>query len=319
MIRSMTGYGSAEEELPDGRVLRAEVRTVNHRHLSISVRLPRGWEQLESKVTERVRTFLSRGRVSLSVACERPDKEDPGAPELDMDRVRRLVSLLNHARAELDVEGSLDINTLAGLPGVWRTEALTELPPPDETGLLRCVEAALRGVVAMREAEGRRLEEELRGSVGRIEAEVEVIEARAPERLFRERDRLRERVRLLSEAVEVDEDRLAREIAYLAEKWDIAEEVVRLRSHIAFFREHLGNAGRGGEAGERAKRTPGAEVPDKAATGPMAGKRLGFVVQEMNREANTLGAKANDAGISASAVAIKQELERIREQLENVE
>ena len=319
MIRSMTGYGAAEEELPDGRVLRAEVRTVNHRHLSVNIRLPRGWEKLESKVTARVRTVLSRGRVSLSVACEIPDHEDPGAPGLDMDRVRRLVSLLNQTGAELDVDGSLDINTLAGLPGVWRTEALPAPPPPDEAGLLRCAEAALRGVVAMREAEGRRLEEELRGSVGRIEAEVEVIEARAPERLIRERDRLRERVALLTEAIEVDEDRLAREIAYLAEKWDIAEEVVRLRSHMAFFLEHLGDAGGGREAGELAKRTRGAEVPDNAATGPMAGKRLGFVVQEMNREANTLGAKANDAGISASAVAIKEELERIREQLENVE
>ena len=319
MIRSMTGYGAAEEELPDGRVLRAEVRTVNHRHLSVSVRLPRGWEKLESKVTARVRTVLSRGRVSLSVACERPDHEDPGAPGLDMDRVRRLVSLLNHAGAELDVDGSLDINTLAGLPGVWRTEAHPAPPPPDEAGLLRVTDAALRGVVAMREAEGRRLEEELRGSVGRIEAEVEVIEARAPERLIRERDRLRERVALLTEAIEVDEDRLAREIAYLAEKWDIAEEVVRLRSHMAFFLEHLGDAGGSREAGELAKRTRGTEVPDNAATGPMAGKRLGFVVQEMNREANTLGAKANDAGISASAVAIKEELERIREQLENVE
>ena len=319
MIRSMTGYGAAEEELPDGRVLRAEIRTVNHRHLSVNVRLPRGWEELETKVTERVRTVLSRGSVSLSVACERPGHEDTGAPGLDMDRVRRIVSLLNQAGAELDVDGRLDLNTVAGLPGVWRTGALPAQPPPDEAGLLSCAQAALSGVVAMREAEGRRLEEELRRSLGLIEAEIEVIEARAPERLIRERDRLRERVALLSDAVEVDEDRLAREIAYLAEKWDIAEEVVRLRSHVTFFLEQLGDAGGGREAAERARRKPGAEVPDKTAAGRMAGKRLGFVVQEMNREANTLGAKANDAGISASAVAIREELERIREQLENVE
>ncbi|MCY4399563.1 MAG: DUF1732 domain-containing protein [Gemmatimonadetes bacterium] len=319
MIRSMTGYGAAEEELPDGRVLRAEIRTVNHRHLNVNVRLPRGWENLESKVTERVRTVLSRGSVSLSMACERPDHEDTGAPGLDMDRVRRLVSLLRLAGEELDFDGKLDVNTVAGLPGVWRTDALPAPPPPDEAGLLSCAEAALGGVVAMREAEGRRLEEELRRSVGRIKAEVDVIEARAPERLIRERDRLRERVALLSDAVEVDEDRLAREIAYLAEKWDIAEEIVRLRSHVTFFLEQLGDAGGGPVTAERAKRGSGAEDPDSAVVGRQAGKRLGFVVQEMNREANTLGAKANDAAISASAVAIKEELERIREQLENVE
>ena len=151
----------------------------------------------------------------------------------------------------------------------------------------------------MRESEGRRLEEVLRSSVASIVEEVDAVEIRAPRRLLRERDRLRERVAVLSEAVEVDEDRLAREIAYLAEKWDIAEELARLRSHVTLFLESLDE---GGKHGKR-----------------KAGKRLGFVVQEMHREANTLGAKANDPAISASAVAIKEELERLREQLENVE
>ncbi|MYJ17347.1 MAG: DUF1732 domain-containing protein, partial [Gemmatimonadetes bacterium] len=135
-------------------------------------------------------------------------------------------------------------------------------------------------------------------SIVRIVEEVDSVESRAPQRLLRERDRLRERIAGLTEKVEVDEDRLAREIAYLAERWDIAEEVARLRSHVELFLESLDGGGGGGRK---------------------AGKRLGFVVQEMNREANTLGAKANDAGISASAVAIREELERLREQLENVE
>ena len=174
--------------------------------------------------------------------------------------------------------------------------------PVDEDGLLECVESALRGVVAMREAEGRRLEAELRASLTRIMVELNAVEEEAPERLLRERDRLRERVAMLSGSVEVDDDRLAREIAYLAERWDIAEEIVRLRSHVALFLETL-------DGGEGAVDPP----RDKA------GKRLGFVVQEMHREANTVGSKANDAAISASAVTIKEELERIREQLENVE
>ncbi|MYK67533.1 MAG: YicC family protein [Gemmatimonadetes bacterium] len=296
MIRSMTGYGAAESELPDGRVLRAEVRTVNHRHLSTSVRLPRGWEGLERGVVEKVRAVLSRGSVSLSVRCESPGRDEDGVPALDRERARRYVELMYEAGTELGLEIDLGVEALARLPGVLRMEG----PPaaePDGEALRACVEAALREVVAMREAEGRRLEVELRASLGRILAEVGAIEAAAPARLLRERDRLRERVAALADGVDVDEDRLAREIAYLAERWDIAEEIVRLRSHVALFEEGLGGGGDGGKVG----------------------KRLGFVVQEMYREANTVGSKANDAAISASAIAVKEELERIREQLENVE
>lgn len=298
MIRSMTGFGTAETRLPDGRVLRVEVRTVNHRHLSVSARLPGGWEHLESAAMTKLRELLARGRVSLSVTCETGAGDDSGAPELDRERVRRLVEALRHAGEELGVGGQLDLASIAGLPGVWQRGSARD-NPPDEDALLGCLMAALGDLVAMREAEGRRLEEELRSALARIVAELATVEERAPAQLIRERDRLRERIAVLADGVDVDEERLAREIAHLADKWDIAEEIVRLRSHIAFFAEHLG-----GDA-PKAKRA--------------AGKRLVFVVQEMNREANTLGSKANDAGISVSAVAIKEELERIREQLENVE
>ena len=295
MIRSMTGYGAAETALGDGGVLRAEVRTVNHRHLSTSVRLPRGWEGLERSVAELVRGALARGRVSLSVRREDPCRREDGHPSLDLERARGYVDLLRAAALELDLAGAADIDleTVARLPGVLGVEGPV-VAEPDGEALGACVEAALEQVVAMREAEGARLEVELRACLGRIMDEVEAIEAAAPARLFRERDRLRERVAALTESVDVDEDRLAREIAYLAERWDIAEEIVRLRSHAALFEEGLGGGGK-------------------------AGKRLGFVVQEMNREANTVGSKANDPAISASAIAVKEELERMREQLENVE
>ncbi len=311
MIRSMTGYGTAQAPLPDGRIIRAEIRTVNHRHLSVSAGLPRGWEGLRAGVVEMVREVLGRGSVSLSVTCESPGRSDGGTPVLDLERARRYVELLRRAGAELDVDDRLDLGTLAALPGVLGAEVSPgegEEAEEDggeasrEAGLMACVEAALRGVVGMREAEGRRLEGVLRGAVGRIGEETDAIEALAPQRLLRERDRLRERVRALAGDVETDEERLAREIAYLAERWDIAEEVARLRSHTALFVETLDAAAGAGTA--------------KAAK---VGKRLGFVVQEMHREANTVGAKANDAAISAGAVAIKEELERLREQLENVE
>ena len=296
MIRSMTGYGAAEAELPGGRVLVVEARTVNHRHLNCTVRLPQGWEAMENKVMERIRAVLSRGRLSLSVACRDLEHGTEGTLELDVERARRYVSLMRDAAEDLGVAGRLDASTLAGLPGVFRIEKRpVGAPGDDEARALACIGAALDGLVRAREAEGRRLEAALRESLERIVEEVEKVEARAPERLLRERDRLRERVRLLAESVDVDEDRLAREVAYLAERWDVAEEVVRMRSHIALFLETLDG------------------------TASQAGKRLGFVVQEMNREANTIGAKANDAAISASAVAMKEEMERLREQLENVE
>ena len=273
---------------------------MNHRHLSVSASLPRGWEGLRPQVLESVRGTLARGAVSVTVTCGDAADEDAALPGLDMERARRYVELLTAARDVLDVGGRLDINTLAGLPGVVRSRGVPgEDAGGDEAGLGECIDGALAGVVAMRESEGRRLEKILRASVAAIAGEVEAAEVRAPKRLLRERDRLRERVVELTEAVEVDDDRLAREIAYLAEKWDIAEELERLRSHVTLFLESL--AGRG-ERGER-----------------KTGKRLGFVVQEMHREANTLGAKANDPAITASAIAIKEELERLREQLENVE
>lgn len=315
MIRSMTGYGTAETELSDGRVLRVEMRTVNHRHLSVSVRLPRGWEHLESATVSKLREGLARGRVSLSAACESADREDAGIPDLDVERVRRHVAALRKAGEQLAVEGTLDLGAMAALPGVWRT-GRSQDGPPDEDGLLDCVAAALAEVITMREVEGERLEAELRAALAAIGARLESVEALAPARLLRERDRLRERVLALADVVEVDEDRLAREIAHLAEKWDISEEIVRLRSHAAFLAEHLGGVadpGAGRVAFAKAASARPAEMKGSV------GKRLGFVVQEMYREANTLGSKSNDAGISAAAVAVKEELERIREQLENVE
>ncbi len=302
MIRSMTGYGASEVKLADGRILRAEVRTVNHRHLSVAPNLPKGWEGLRPQLLEVVRGVLDRGGVSVSVSCESPEADDLAMPVLDMERARRYVALLRKAGTELDIGCRLDIDTLARLPGVLSDRAHETQggdAKADEEALSACLEGALTGVIEMREDEGRRLEEVLRGSIARIVEEVDAAAARAPDRLLRERDRLRARVAALTETVEVDEDRLAREIAYLAEKWDVAEEVARLRSHVALFLESLSG---GGDGGRR-----------------KAGKRLGFVVQEMHREANTLGAKANDPLISASAVSIKTELERLREQLENVE
>ena len=300
----MTGFGTAESDLGEGRVLRVDVRTVNHRHLSTSLRLPAAWESLESVAAARIRAALGRGRVSLAARVVVGTGGDGGTGRgaeddglrLDRERVARAVEMLRRTCADLGVDDRLDASALARLPGAWRTEpgAPEELPSADD--FAACVDEALGQVSAMRGEEGRRLEDALRRSLASIAATVDRIERLAPGRLVRQRDRLRERVGALAEDVEVDEDRLAREVAYLATRWDVAEEVVRLRSHVELFGETL-----------------------DSEEGRPAGKRLEFLAQEMGREANTIGAKANDADIAEAVVSIKEELERVREQAENVE
>ena len=295
MIRSMTGYGASEGALGAAEVLRVEIRTVNHRHLNPHVRLPNGWDALEKPVTDAIRARLARGHVSVGISVERTEVATGQYPQLDLDRADHYVRSLGAAQEQLGVQGHLDINTLARLPDLFRLDK-TQATIPDQADVLSRVHEALEQVIELRNREGQRLEAELRRSLAVMTTELDGIESRAPDRLVRERDRLREQVRVLADSVEVDEDRLAREIAYLAEKWDLQEEIVRFRSHVALFEETL--------------------APDRDEK---AGKRLSFVVQEMNREANTIGSKANDAEIAASAVAMKEQLEQLREQLENVE
>jgi len=162
--------------------------------------------------------------------------------------------------------------------------------------LTALADEAAKGLLTLREAEGAKLHDDLVQRLDGMTKQLDIIEAQAPQRLAAERDRLREAIRELSGQVEVDEDRLAREIAYLSEKWDINEEIVRFRSHIEQFQDAL----------------------DGDGSEPM-GKRLGFLMQEMHREANTTGSKANDTVIAQASVALKEEIERVREQVENVE
>lgn len=295
MIRSMTGYGEAERDTGAGR-LRVEIRTVNHRFLNTQVRTPPGLDRMENEITGWLRPALARGHARVTITLERAAGTLPPL-EVDLARARQVHEALEQVRRELGLTSPVDLGLVTRFGDIFRTpeeaeEGVREVPAE----LLRdAVDEALRGVVAMREAEGARLREDLEGRLEAMAGLVSRVEERAPERLTAERDRLREAIRVLSEGVGVDEDRLAREVAHLAERWDIAEETVRFRAHIEAFREAL--------------------APD----GDQVGKRLGFLVQELNREANTVGSKANDAVISHLALSLKEEIERVREQLENVE
>jgi len=297
MIRSMTGYGEAEKEIPAG-ILRVEMKTVNHRYFNAQLRTPSSMDGKEGWIQGRLKSRISRGHVNFSLRLERDEAAtDPSLPTLDLERARRYLALMERLQRELGLPGELEVTDLVRFRDLFpAAEVDVEAPEIAEEDLGEVIDRALDAVVRMRESEGERLEDDLETRIDAISELLDRIEEGAPERLQAERDRLRLQIRELTESDQVDEDRLAREIAYLAEKWDINEEIVRFRAHLDHFRDLLD--------------APGHEP---------AGKRLGFVVQEMHREANTIGAKANDTTISHAVVGIKEEIERLREQVENVE
>ena len=297
MIRSMTGFGEAEKAT-DAGLVRVEIKTVNHRFFNASLRTPQGFDRLETEIQSWLRLFIGRGHVSYTLSVDRGlASGDQALPELDLDRATRYRELLETLRSELDLEGPVELSHLARFGEIFRAPDPASASADVDTAVIKeLTEAAAGAVVGMREAEGARLEADLEARLDAIETHLGLMERRAPERVVEERDRLREAVAALMEGHPVDEDRLAREIAFLAEKWDINEELVRFRSHVELFRETLAT-----------------DPPEPV------GKRLGFVIQEMHREANTVGSKANDSKIGEAAVSLKEEIERLREQLENVE
>ena len=295
MIRSMTGFGEAELEIEAGR-LRLEVKTVNHRFLNANIKTPSGFDRFEKAMIDALKLWVSRGHVSAYLSLDRSAVAGQVELSIDLEKAKGYQTALETLKRELDVPGEPDLEMLSRFSDIFRAPDRNQAVSVEEDDLLRLVKKAGSEVRAMREAEGLRLASDLDDRLRAIESQLDEVEQRAPERLSEQRTKLRRAVQELSAQLEVDEDRLAREIAYLAEKWDINEEIVRFRSHIDLFRSAL--SGDGSEP---------------------VGKRLGFLVQEMLREANTVASKANDSKLAQASVAIKEEIERIREQVENVE
>jgi uncharacterized protein (TIGR00255 family) len=291
MIRSMTGYGAAEGRVGSSRVA-VEVRSVNHRFFSASLKLPGPLSRWEGEVREVLRRGISRGHVTLTARSDR--RETGNVSTIDETRLAGYVARLRELQEKYALGGALDLATLLRLPEVITTVSEEEDGTAEE--LVQIVDRAIVALTAMREQEGARLVEYLGERIAVIEAAVGRLEARAPTRVIEQRDRLREAVRELAGGVAVDDARLAQEVAFLADRLDVEEELSRFRSHVSAFREALG-----GDASDG------------------VGKRLGFVLQEMLREANTTGSKANDTELTRDVILIKEELERAREQVENLE
>jgi uncharacterized protein (TIGR00255 family) len=290
----MTGFGRGEAAA-DGFRLVVEVRTVNHRFFTATVRLPREYAALEARITARLRESVERGHATASFELAADPRLETSVA-VNRDTVRAYLAALAEVRELAGADGAVDLTQLLTLPGVLERRAREPLAEEAFAGLAApALDDALRDLVALRDAEGERLREDLVTRVEAAESAVGRIERLAPEREVRERERLAAKVRDLLGAVdELGEARLAQEAALLADRLDISEEITRFRSHLELFRETL------------------------AAAGP-SGRQLGFVLQEMLRETNTMGSKANDARIAQEVIGIKNELEKLREQVENVE
>ncbi len=287
----MTGFGQADGTVGTSRVS-VEVRTVNHRFFSPSIKLPGAFARWEADVREAMRLRVSRGHVTLTARAERAQAAAAG---IDETRVAEVVARLRAVHERFGLDGGVDLATVLRMPDV-----IASPREEDESGtvteLVAIAERALEGLGRARAEEGERLAVVLRQRLELLSASLDRISARAPERLLAQRDRLRAAVRELTDGLAVDEQRLAQEIAILADRLDVSEEMDRFRSHIAAFRLALSDS-----------------------NGEPVGKRLGFLLQEMVREANTTGSKGADSSILHEVVAVKEELERIREQVENLE
>jgi uncharacterized protein (TIGR00255 family) len=292
-MKSMTGFGrgaATGENFSVG----VDLKTVNNRFLDIHLRLGTELSALEAQVKRRISTRLSRGRVDVSITLERTGEV---AYELNRPLIAGFISALRAMQQEFEISGEPDINVLARLPGAMQPVR----DGIDETmvaGVEQAIDEALEELEQMREREGEALAVEMHSRLDEISQQVPIIEAAASGLADNYRARLQKKIGELlardTQGVEVDPGRLAQEVAYLADRSDISEEIARLKSHLVQFREALGQDGE-------------------------TGKRLDFLLQELNREANTVLSKSTDLLIKDAALAIKGAVEKLREQVQNVE
>ena len=291
MISSMTGFGAADGTIGDARAS-VEIRTVNHRFFSPNLKLPAAFSRWEGEIREILRQKIARGHVTLTA---RFDHAVGTGPVIDEVRLARYAATLKELKKKHGLEGEVDLATILRLPDVVGAQS-EEVDSGAGDALAAIVNKAVDNLILMRRTEGAQLAAFLVERVAAVESRLARIEQRAPIRLKEQHERIKRTVSELIGGAGADPQRIAQEIAILADKMDVAEELDRFRSHLAAFRETA-----------------------QSRTAEPVGKRLGFILQEMLREANTIGSKASDAVIQEDVIATKEELERIREQVENLE
>jgi len=292
MIKSMTGYGKGET-VSDRGAFTVEIRSVNHRYGEVSVRMPRGFMALENEVKRAVSLLIKRGKIDVFVQWEEALAGE-SLPQVDTALARAYFSTFNHLAGELGLLGQVPLSLVIAQKGVLRenSSALSEEDYRDQ--LMSAVQAAVAALDAMRTKEGEALEADLSARRDQVAEWTALIRERTPVVVVEYRQKLKTRLEQLLEGAEVDEARLAQEVALIADRCDVTEELVRLGSHFAQFDEAL-------------------RLPEPV------GRKLDFLMQEMNREVNTIGSKSSDAEITSLVIRVKAEMEKMREQVQNIE
>ncbi|MBA3645454.1 MAG: YicC family protein [Gemmatimonadaceae bacterium] len=292
MINSMTGFGAADGLVGGARVS-VEVRSVNHRFFTPTIKLPSAYSKWEADVREILRKRVQRGHITL-FARTGTDAGEVGAL-IDAVKLERYLAELRGIQEKYSLAGDIDVATILRLPNLFGAGSeQSEEGSPEELGAI--VSRAVTDLLRMRQTEGAQVGRYLEERLAELKKTLARVGERAPRRLKEQHAKLQETMADLMADKPLDESRIAQEVAILAERLDVAEEIDRFNGHIAAFVDTI-----------------------RSVKGEPVGKRLGFLLQEMVREANTLGSKANDSAILSDVIVLKEELERMREQVENVE
>lgn len=291
MIISMTGYGNAEFE-KDGISYSSEIRSLNSKFLEISIKLPRVHSQRENEVRELVRKYINRGKILVSATLDRTAGANLPI-DIDEESLKYINQLFKKIKKVTKSKEKIKIDHFLHFSEIFqhKDEEISEI---EFQNLLICIEQSLQKLMEMKAQEGKELEKDLLKRIDTIENNVLRIEEIWSNKASEEFEKLKEKASKLLSDIEIDQSRLELELVLLLDKMDITEECVRLKSHIKFFRESI------------YKEEPG-------------GRRLGFLAQELLREANTISSKSNNAEISQIVVLIKEEIEKIKEQVQNIE
>jgi uncharacterized protein (TIGR00255 family) len=288
----MTGYGKGETAGGHGSFT-VEIRSVNHRYGEVSVRMPRGFMALENEVKRAVSALLKRGKIDVFVQWEEALAGE-SLPQVDMVLARAYFTTFNHLADELGLQGQVPLSLVIAQKGVLRESSSTLAEDDYRDQLMSALQAAVAALDAMRTREGEALAADLSARRSLVAEWVALIGERTPAVVAEYRQKLKARLEQLLEGTELDETRLAQEMALMADRCDVTEELVRLASHFIQFDEAL-------------------RLPEPV------GRKLDFLMQEMNREVNTIGSKSSDAEITTLVIRIKAEMEKMREQVQNIE
>lgn len=292
MIKSMTGYGRVET-LCDDRNIVVEAKSVNHRFLEISLRTPAALYPLEMEYKKKIGERFKRGRIDVSIRLE-GDGGDTSKVNLNMEVARSYFDVLTRLKMEFDIQEPVSLKNLISFRDIFTPPAETQLDADFLNQVEKTLQEALSMLVNMRQDEGISLFSDMQMRLQAISETMETIRSRSPQVVLEYQKRLSERIKELTAGFEIDAARLAQEVAMMADRCDITEEVVRMQSHIGQFEALLQS--------EEAE-----------------GRKIDFLLQEMNREINTIGSKSNDVEIARQVIEVKSELGKLREQAQNIE